>query len=585
MADEEDKNKEENTGQPPEGSDAFDKLAAGADPSRPPEQSHKTAADQQSDDGEAISSGNTPPSTEPQQSEDVIQQGAPPVEEETGNSSGFAQNFEENYESDFESFDDTEVYEDDFEDDFIEEEFPEAEPADFDDAIDAEFTDFDEGEEGFGDGSDDDWSVDGDDGSAGGTPKAKSGVKVDGLLSNKNILYAAIGGVALLVAVGAYMTMSSGGGGSTNAIQARQTSGAPQAQSSAPTQSQNTGSSASQGQQGQSLSSILESGNIEDDSQSGSALLDNLDSLDDIAGGVPAEEPVAVAAKPASELPVFQERQTLSSLPMPSPMENPDGSVESNVTAMDELQQVEQVFDGSAGALESSEQVVQPMNATPPNERAANEQVQNVAQENLGDNATLPNPFDSIDAMPARDTQGTKQALESISKEATARDAENRGRVKQAELRDNIEKFEAQTSTFVQRVEQIEQKMSNLPDMQKIEQMMAQYSEMSAKVERLERELRDTKSALRTAKPSSSSSSSAAATQTAARKVAKPVVKKVQWELRAASPGQAWVAQKGKSDLKQVSIGDQLADLGTVRAISMQSGRWVLEASRGTIYQ
>jgi outer membrane murein-binding lipoprotein Lpp len=582
MADEEDKNKEENAEQPSEGSNAFDNLAAGTDPSRPPEQPQEPTADQQSDD--VVGGDDTPRSTEQQQTEDVIQQGPPPVEEETGNSSGFAQNFEENYESDFESFDDAEVYEDDFEDDFIEEEFPEAEPADFDDAIDAEFTDFDEGEEGFGDGSDDDWSVDGEDGSA-GTPKAKSGVKVDGLLSNKNILYAAIGGVALLVAVGAYMTMSSGGG-STNAIQARQASGAPQAQSTASSQSQSTAPSASQGQKGQSLSSILESGNIEDDSQSGSALLDNLDSLDDIGGGAPAEEPVAVATKPASELPVFQERQTLSSLPMPSPMENPDGTVESNVTAMDELQQVEQAFDGPVETFEAEEQVVQPMNATLPNERAANEQGQNIAQGNQGNDGILANPFDSIDAMPARDTQATKQALENISKEAEARDADSRGRVKQVELRNNIEKFEEQTSTFVQRVEQIEQKISNLPDMQRIEQMMAQYSEMSAKVERLERELRDTKSALRTAKSSSSSSStSPAPVKTATRKAVKPVAKKIQWELRAASPGQAWVSQKGKSDLKQVSIGDQLADLGTIRAISMQNGRWVLEASRGTIYQ
>lgn len=578
MADEEDKNKEENTEQPSEGSNAFDNLAAGTDPSRPPEQPHKPDADQQGGD-------NASPSAESQQTEDVIQQGPPPADEEVGSDSSFAQNFEENYESDFESFDDTEVYEDDFEDDFIEEEFPEAEPADFDDAIDAEFTDFDEGEGEFGDGSDDDWSVDGDDGVTSTASKAKSGVKVDGLLSNKNILYAAIGGVTLLIAVGAYMTMSSGGGSTTNAIQARQASGVPQTQSTASAQSQNTGSSAGQGRQGQSLSSILESGNIENDSQSGSALLDNLDSLDDIGGGAPAEEPVAVAAKPASELPVFEERQTLSSLPMPSPMENPDGSVESDVTVMDELQQVEQVFDGPAETVEMNEQVVQPMNATLPNESSINEQVENVAQGNQGNqgnNATLPNPFDSIDAMPARDTQGTKQALENISKEAEAQASQNSGRAKQAELRDNIQKFEQQTSTFVQRVEQIEQKMSNLPDMQRIEQMMAQYSEMSAKVERLERELRDTKSALKTAKSSSSSST---ATKTAARKVVKPVAKKIQWELRAASPGQAWVSQKGQSDLKQVAIGDQLADLGTIRAISMQNGRWVLEASRGTIYQ
>lgn len=70
----------------------------------------------------------------------------------------------------------------------------------------------------------------------------------------------------------------------------------------------------------------------------------------------------------------------------------------------------------------------------------------------------------------------------------------------------------------------------------------------------------------------------------------KPVVKKVaapaapQWVLRAATPGQAWVASDETShDLKPVKVGDELAGIGRVTAIQQQDGNWIVQGSKGKI--
>lgn len=57
-----------------------------------------------------------------------------------------------------------------------------------------------------------------------------------------------------------------------------------------------------------------------------------------------------------------------------------------------------------------------------------------------------------------------------------------------------------------------------------------------------------------------------------------------QWVLRAATPGQAWVASSATSrDLKQLQVGDQLAGIGRVTAIQQQDGNWVVQGTKGKI--
>lgn len=67
--------------------------------------------------------------------------------------------------------------------------------------------------------------------------------------------------------------------------------------------------------------------------------------------------------------------------------------------------------------------------------------------------------------------------------------------------------------------------------------------------------------------------------------VEKPVVHK-NWTLRSAKPGTAWISEKGASEMKTVSVGDNVAGIGKVTAIAKDdSGRWVVSGTRGKINQ
>jgi len=67
----------------------------------------------------------------------------------------------------------------------------------------------------------------------------------------------------------------------------------------------------------------------------------------------------------------------------------------------------------------------------------------------------------------------------------------------------------------------------------------------------------------------------------------KPLVKPeapVSWVLRAASPGQAWVATSAQAhDLKEVHVGDTLPGIGQVTAIQQEGDNWVVKGSKGMI--
>lgn len=58
-----------------------------------------------------------------------------------------------------------------------------------------------------------------------------------------------------------------------------------------------------------------------------------------------------------------------------------------------------------------------------------------------------------------------------------------------------------------------------------------------------------------------------------------------QWELRGASNGQAILAMKGTQNLQTVTPGTNVRGLGRVTSIAMESGRWVVRATNGTVRQ
>jgi len=62
--------------------------------------------------------------------------------------------------------------------------------------------------------------------------------------------------------------------------------------------------------------------------------------------------------------------------------------------------------------------------------------------------------------------------------------------------------------------------------------------------------------------------------------------RKVDWVLRSAKPGMAWVSEKGSNEMRTVSVGDTLAGIGKVTAIATDAqGRWFVNGTRGSINQ
>ncbi|PZQ49133.1 MAG: hypothetical protein DI551_00335 [Micavibrio aeruginosavorus] len=57
------------------------------------------------------------------------------------------------------------------------------------------------------------------------------------------------------------------------------------------------------------------------------------------------------------------------------------------------------------------------------------------------------------------------------------------------------------------------------------------------------------------------------------------------WELRAAQPGRAWVSKPGVRDMQGVTVGETLAGIGRVTAITYQNGRWAVVGTQGQILQ
>jgi len=57
------------------------------------------------------------------------------------------------------------------------------------------------------------------------------------------------------------------------------------------------------------------------------------------------------------------------------------------------------------------------------------------------------------------------------------------------------------------------------------------------------------------------------------------------WELRGASPQEAYVAEVGTQNLRTVSVGDSLNGVGRIQSIGQENGRWVVRGTSGRIYQ
>ena len=126
-----------------------------------------------------------------------------------------------------------------------------------------------------------------------------------------------------------------------------------------------------------------------------------------------------------------------------------------------------------------------------------------------------------------------------------------------------------------------------------IENMQKQHvkvqEEKSERILDLEREIRELQSQLETsatqviAKPVIQTPKKAP-TKTV-KKAAKPKPAPKIIELRAATPGKAWVSQAGSNEMRVVTPGDKVSGIGVVESITFTDNIWVVQGSKGKITQ
>ncbi|MEM7618274.1 MAG: hypothetical protein AAF244_02705 [Pseudomonadota bacterium] len=120
------------------------------------------------------------------------------------------------------------------------------------------------------------------------------------------------------------------------------------------------------------------------------------------------------------------------------------------------------------------------------------------------------------------------------------------------------------------------------PLKEEISEKDKKIANLQSKVSDLEKEIETLKAAkMKSMEPKKAVKKSAPKKKT----TSKPSSTKNMWELRAAQPGKAWVAQKGRDDLQPVVVGDILSGIGRIKNISYLDNRWVVTGSEGEIKQ
>ncbi|MAS88081.1 MAG: hypothetical protein CMH30_08935 [Micavibrio sp.] len=523
-----------------------------------------------------------------------------PAPEEVGD---FTDNFSENYIPDeafdeFDTFDDAEFLEDNF---YIDPAMEEPIDAEFSEFQDSEFPEahVESGEDAEAEfPSDDEWvdekpqeevSSDSSDFNQ-GEQKPHAGSPLSALFGGGNAKlfnYAVYGVVGFIVIIIGYLTLFSGG--DTQSQQTLQLANAQQQQQNQMLQSQEP----------QTLSGILNSGTLatKQDKQLQRNTLDDLDALESQIRDVPAPKTVSQQLANTNQVADFGERQSLGGLPSPTPISNEMAVPTTNVNAepLAPLLSSQQAVNDNAAPAD--------ITAQPQGDRMSDFEPYQPKGTNDGFNDALSLPAPFGDAKPKEIEQQNKaealaelQSIETTAEKMGKAEAEaemvskpkprgsNQELVILAEtLTENMARFEKQTAAFVERIEAVEQKINSegvsaesSADYQKLANSI---EALNKKVSGLERKV--SQSSVSHSKPSVVSNSTKSITRT------QPVAQKpaVKWELRAASPNQAWVSRQGNSTLKQVSVGDQLEGLGTIKSIALNNGRWIVSASQGQITQ
>lgn len=136
----------------------------------------------------------------------------------------------------------------------------------------------------------------------------------------------------------------------------------------------------------------------------------------------------------------------------------------------------------------------------------------------------------------------------------------------------SLEAIDVKMDLFLDRMDGLEDKINEIDNAQ---------SERSLALEQSVKNLQD-----RVKNISKPSVSSAGVVKRVVKKSASaPVSRRIQWQLKAAQPGKAWIAKKGQAAIKPVQIGENVDGIGTIQDIRLISNRWVVVGSKGKIQQ
>jgi len=168
------------------------------------------------------------------------------------------------------------------------------------------------------------------------------------------------------------------------------------------------------------------------------------------------------------------------------------------------------------------------------------------------------------------------------------------------ETAEQIQTISGQLEKVIEKIEDLDIKVTQVR-----EETNLKISQMSQEIDRIENRASQAQPAQKTAPRSTSTRTEAQKAQpeqASSRAPARPAVPEtkpdrpaasaqrtasttIQWELRAAQPGKAWVSQPGRQDIRSVEIGDTLPGLGRITAVNYSAGRWIVQGTRGRLVQ
>ena len=57
------------------------------------------------------------------------------------------------------------------------------------------------------------------------------------------------------------------------------------------------------------------------------------------------------------------------------------------------------------------------------------------------------------------------------------------------------------------------------------------------------------------------------------------------WELRGASPGEAYLADTNSGNMRTIAVGDTVRGIGRVNSIAIENNQWVVRGTNGVVTQ